>query len=126
MNQLILSQLKLCKKAKIPSIDGTETLIKIPKGVLEVPSFVEVGGYYIVEFENYIVNPPSNFTLHDNWNGGKAPKEKVMQCVIEQVMGKMVRINGIGYDRISSQYIDGTEWRGWIPQKAISIIKRLG
>ena len=126
MNNLILAQLKLCKKAKIPPIDGDEQIIYIPRGEIEIPPMVVAGGYYIIELENYIINPPDTFVLHTNWNNGVAPKEKVMQCVVEQVMGKMIRVNGIGYDRVNECYIDGTEWHGWLPQKSISIIRRLG
>ena len=87
---------------------------------------VDVGGYYIIELESYIINPPPNFTLHTNWNNGVVPKERVMQCVVEKIMGKMVFVNGIGYDRENLSYIDGTEWKGWLPEKSISVIMRLG
>ena len=123
---MLLKQLRLCKKAQIPTLNGDEIEITIPKGELDIPPMVNVGGYYIIELERYIVNPPPTFTLHDNWNNGIAPKEKVMQCVVEKVMGKMVYINGIGYDRENCSYIDGTEWQGWIPQKSIEIVRRLG
>lgn len=126
MSKRLIKQLRLCKKANIPPVNGDEKEIVIQKGEIKVPSQVDVGGYYIIELEQYIVNPPANFTLHDNWNNGVVPKEKVMQCVVEKVMGKMVCINGIGYDRETMSYIDGTEWKGWIPQKSIEIIRRLG
>ena len=126
MNKTLLKQLRLCKKAKIPTLNGDETKIVIERGEVEVPSKVDVGGYYIIELERYVVNPPPTFTLHDNWNNGIIPKERVMQCVVEKIMGKMVYINGIGYDRESFSYIDGTEWKGWLPEKSIEIIKRLG
>lgn len=126
MNKMLLSQLRLCKKAKIPALTGEELEIVIPRGEIEIPPMVDVGGYYIIELESYIVNPPPTFTLHDNWNRGTKPKVKVMQCVVEKAMGKMILINGIGYDRENQCYIDGTEWKGWLPTKSVSIIRRLG
>ena len=126
MNPLIKKELKQCKKAQIPALSGENNVILIPKGERAVEQIVSVGSYYIIELENYIINPPNGFTLHDNWNKGVQPKEKVMQCVVEKSMGKMVYINGIGFDRVNDSYIDGTEWSGWLPTKSITVIKKLG
>ena len=126
MSERLIKQLRLCKKANIPPLDNKVDQIQIPKGAMNQPNMVEVGGYYIIELASYITNPPSNFTLHDNWNNGVIPKERVMQCVVEKMIGKMVRINGIGYNRETCSYIDKSEWNGWIPQKSIEIIRALG
>lgn len=126
MNELIKAQLRLCQKAKVPELSGNETKIYIPKGAILLPEFVSIGGYYIIKLSQYVVDPPEGFTLHANWNNGIGPKEQTMQCVVENVLGKMVRINGIGFDIINSCYIEGTEWQGWVPQKSITIIKHLG
>jgi len=126
MNRLIIEQLNQCQKAQVPPLNGDETVIYIPKGAAIIPQRVEQGGYYIISLEPYVINPPDGFTLHDNWNNGVAPKQNTMQCVVEMVMGKMIRINGIGFDRAKQSYIDGTEWCGWLPEKSITIIKRLG
>lgn len=125
MNNLIKTQLKLCRRANIPAFNDNDTTIIIPKGELVVPTNLVCGGYYIIELEKYIVNPPPNFTLHSNWNNGVAPKEQIVQCVVDKIVGKMAHIQGIGFDRVNSSYIDGTEWSGWIPMKSATIIKRL-
>lgn len=126
MNDLLKAQLRLCQKAQVPNLNGDELEIYIPKGGVIIPDNVIEGGYYIIKLEPYIINPPEGFTLHINWNNSIAPKEGIMQCVVEKTMGKMVRINGIGYSLVNASYIDGTEWQGWLPQKSITVIKRLG
>jgi hypothetical protein len=110
--------------AILPPFDDNTTHIDIRKGTSLNVTPYQVHKCYIVELENYIVNPPPNFTLAQNWNHGSVPKHKFYKCEISQVMGSMVRIMGCGYDPIND--IDTNDiWDGWVPQAGIKIIKEL-
>ena len=85
---------------------------------------INVGKCYLIELENYIINPPETFTLHINWNNNIIPKDKYMKVEIVGIMGKMVKVNGVGYDFVNKLDLN-TMWEGWLPRKAITIIKEL-
>ena len=68
--------------------------------------------------ENYIVNPPPNFDLADNWNNGTHPEDRDMNIEIIQATdidlskAKMIKISG-------SCSPSGKFWTGWVPKKSI-------
>ena len=47
-----------------------------------------------------------------------------MKCHIEQIMSKMVKINGIGYD-YDTDTDRKTSWEGWLPMDSVTIIKEI-
>ena len=47
-----------------------------------------------------------------------------MKCVVEQFLGKMVKITGIGYDE-KNETDKSTSWEGWLPMDSITIIKEI-
>lgn len=124
MNNLVKEQLKLCRKAQIPEFDDNTTKLIIPKGKrLEIQDVV-VGNYYLIEVENYIINPFDGFDLHIKWNHNIVPKDKYMKCEILQVMGKMIKINSLGYNYLEDKDTNNV-WEGWLPRKSFKIIKVL-
>ena len=124
MNPLIKKELESCKVASIPQFDDNTTLIHIPKGTHLTVTPYQVHKFYIVELASYITNPPPDNTLSINWNRGTIPKSTCYKCEIAQVMGKMVRINGCGYDPVSDTDLDDL-WEGWVPQQGLKLIKEL-
>lgn len=124
MNNLIKKQLESCRVAHVPPFDDTTTQITILKGTSLNVSPYQVQRCYIVELENYIINPPPGFTLAENWNKGSVPKHKHYKCEITQVMGNMVKIRGCGYIVDTNQDTSDV-WDGWVPQAGIKIIKEL-
>ena len=64
------------------------------------------------------------FTLHDNWNKGIPPKHNFLKVEVLQIMGKMIKVNSIGYDYINQRDTSDL-WEGWLPRKAIKIIEVL-
>ena len=123
MNEIIKEQLKLLKVAELPEFDDSTTEITIPKQEAKEYN-INVGKCYLIELENYIINPPETFTLHINWNNNIIPKDKYMKVEIVGIMGKMVKVNGVGYDFVNKLDLN-TMWEGWLPRKAITIIKEL-
>lgn len=124
MNPLIKQQLENCRVAKIPDFNDDDTIIVISKGSDINVSPYQVGRCYLVELADYILTPPPDFTLADNWNQGRLPTYKWYKVQITQVMGKMVKIMGSGYDMVTNQDAP-TVWDGWVPQKGIKIIQEL-
>lgn len=119
MNNIILNQLKKCKVANIPFFDESTAEIFIQKGGKAViKDDLIVNHYYKIEVDDYIIKPYDGFTLHDNWNHGVIPKDKIMNCEITQIMGKMIKVEAVGIDTNNS-------WSGWLPRKSIHIIEEI-
>ena len=74
--------------------------------------------------QKQLLEPSDNFTLHTNWNKGIVPTDKYMKCIVEQFLGKMIKITGIGYD-YENQIDKQTSWEGWLPTDSITIIKEI-
>ena len=124
MNPFISKQLNLCRNATVPPFDNDTTQLTIPYKYGEKPQELKVGDYCFIKLENYILYPPDGFTLHTNWNNNIIPKDQYMKCEIIQLMGKMVKIKGIGVDYASNTDTNNV-WEGWLPRKSFNIIKYL-
>ena len=123
MNKYVFEELKKCKVAQLPPYDSSTRQMIIPKAQ-NVEQYLQPGKCFLIKLESYILNPPEGFTLHDNWNQGKKPPQQFMKVEITQIMGKMIKVNGLGYD-YSNQRDTDEIWEGWLPKKAISIISSL-
>lgn len=67
-----------------------------------------------VEFADYILNPFPGFDLHDKWNNGVAPYDKVMYGKITKETEKMF------YFEVHSE-TSGNLWCGWCPKKSCTV-----
>ncbi len=124
MNPIIRAQLEACRVANVPLISEDTTTVFIPKSSEAEVSPYQVNKCYLLALEDYILNPPPDSTLADNWNGGSIPKYKHYKAEISKVVGKMVRICGCGYDPTTDT--DTLDiWEGWVPQQGIKLIKEL-
>lgn len=121
---MIKQQLANCKIANVPRFTDEDTFILISKGSSLNVSPYQVHNYYVVELANFVLNPPQTMTVAENWNGGRVPKYKYYKCEIAQVIGKMVKIVGCGYD-IETDTDYAELWDGWVPQEGIKLIKEL-
>lgn len=118
MNKFIKEELAKCKHAPLPDYDDTTTQIIInhkPEQVKLFDGEIKSGYNYNIKIENYIINPPPNFTLADNWNNGTSPTDNEMNVVVEEIMGKMVKVRGKGNN-------DGQYWSGWLPRRSFKIM----
>ena len=124
MNKIVKEQLLKCKVANIPDFDDNTTEISIKKGSTLSVTPYQVDKCFVVELADYIINPPSTFALADNWNRGSKPTHKYYKAEIQQVMGKMVKIMGCGYNpETDEDYLD--VWEGWVPQEGITLKSEL-
>ena len=71
-----------------------------------------------------MINPPPDFTIAANWNKGINPRSKYYKAEIVQVVGKMIKIHGCGYDYKNKVDLNDV-WEGWVPQAALTIIEEL-
>ena len=124
LNPIIEKQLKKCVVANIPAYTADTTNLIITRKTTQNNQICIPNHYYDIELSDYILNPPSDCSIHINWNRNILPKSKIYRCEILQVMGKMVKINGIGVDPIT-QIDNNDSWMGWLPLEEIKILKEL-
>lgn len=124
MNRVVEEQLKKVQVAQLPPYDETTMRLIIPKAEGIIKTDLILNKCYLIQLEDYIVNPYDGFTLHDNWNKGIPPKHRFLKVEILQLMGKMIRVNSVGYDFINKCDIPDS-WEGWLPRKGIKIIEVL-
>lgn len=124
MNPLIKKQLDKVRRVTLEPYDDSTTTIHINRRTDGGNLFLEQDKCYLISIEDYILNPPDGFTLHTNWNNGIAPMCKVLKIDVSKIMGKMIKVNAMGYD-LKNQCDLPYFWEGWLPQKSITIIERL-
>lgn len=114
MNKFIKQQLENIN-TKLSNWDDSTSKIFIPKqgsnNNVQSEQFV-VGSNYNIIIENYIINPPPNFSLASNWNFNTIPPEENLIATVLQIMGNMIKFKCIGK---TTQ----VEWIGWLPRKSI-------
>ena len=116
MNKFIKEQLQ---KVTIPmsNWDSNTIKINIPKqknSSNDIKDF-ELGKTYNIIIEDYILNPPSTFTLAANWNFDTIPPEKELSAEVLQILGNMIKFKCKGK-------ITNIEWEGWLPRKSLKVI----
>lgn len=126
IHKLILDQLNEIKD--LPNIDPETLTLNIPKRSekinMEMEDIFELAHTYIIKLEKYIIEPPSTFNLHDNWNKGIKPKDTIMKVTVVNDIGKMIKINGSGYNQITGEE-NSNKWEGWVPKKSVKIIQEM-
>ena len=76
---------------------------------------MEVNRVYKVTIADYVINPPDNFSLAEQWNNGTKPTLTEQKVLVVQKLGKMIKIKSLDED-----------WTGWIPSKAICKFTNIG
>jgi len=117
MNSIIKRQLRKVKEAIVPPFDDDTTSLIISRNIPSLEN-IKQNCYYQISIEPYIINEPENFTLSSNWNKGTKPTDTYMNVEILTIMGKMIKVNGVGVN-------DGKLWEGWLPRGAFKVLKEL-
>lgn len=121
INKLIQKELKKVVVANISNYNEDKNQIIIPRFNQVL---MKENEYYLIKLDDELLNPNSSSTLATNWNQGRVPTSKYMKIDVMRVMGKMVNINGLGYDYINKQ--DKNEvWSGWLPITQITVIEKI-
>ena len=124
MNKVVKQQLTQCKVADIPVFDDATTMLFIPKASSSAINQYHLHKYYMIEIEDYILNPPPDFTLAANWNKGTNPPAKYMNVEICSIQGKMIQVSGVSFNPNNPTEMP-KHWIGWLPQKGLKIVKQL-
>lgn len=124
MHPIIKQQLMKVKAVDLPAWDDSTTNIIINKKEDATPISMQVNHYYVIQLKEYLLNPPQGFDLHVNWNNNVIPKSLFYKCQCLQLMGKMVKIFGVGFDYDNRRDLDD-EWVGWLPLKSITVIREI-
>lgn len=124
MNKWIKKQLNLVKIAQIPPFNEDTIELIIPKREKLPKLEVQLNHFYLIELEDYIINPPPGFSLHSTWNDNKIPKYKFYKCQCIKIMGKMIKILGVAFDYENKLDLD-EYWDGWLPLKSIKLLREI-
>lgn len=120
MNNIIKKQLQNLKKCQLPPYNEEDTEIFIPKNSIKKELGLSLNHCYQIEIADYVLNPPPDYSLAQNWNGNTKPPAKVMNVCIIQLMGKMIKVDGIGFDDNTQSPLP-CSWGGWLPREAIKV-----
>ena len=121
INKLIQKELEKVVIADISNYNPTTNQIIIPRFNQVL---MKENEYYLIRIDDEILHPGNNSTLAINWNQGSVPTSKYMKVDVIKVMGKMIRVNGIGYDYENKR--DKNEiWSGWLPITHIKVIEKI-
>ena len=128
MNNIIKQELEKCKDI-LPEFDDNTTYILIPKNNNQQENKnieLEIGKYYTIQLAKYILYPPENFTLDSNWNNGIHPQSEYMLVTPIKFVGKMIQVDGCGYDFYNHKTLDDVYNGLWLPRGGIEILEEVG
>ena len=120
MNKIIEDQLNKVIYADLSNVseDGlTYHISKIIKKVL-----IKNHSYLIELDDSLLVDNPSSI-LQTNYNNNKHPTYKYMKVEVDDVLGKVVHVSGVGYDKEKNQNL--LMWSGYLTTKDINILEEL-
>lgn len=109
MRDTIKKQLEQCNYVNLCNFNPETNTFTIPK--YNKPQFKQ-NGYYLVKISKAIVGNPNSVTA-TNWNKGFAPQRDYMKIYISKIMGKMIYVDGMGYDFETKQDTNYM-WSGWL------------
>lgn len=121
MNKFIEEQLNGLESVDVQQLSETEFLIKKRQGT----DSLSVNHYYLIELADYIISPSPNYTLASNWNKGVVPKSKHLKVMVTQILGKMIKVDGIGYDLDTGSDGEDAYMGLWLPLGGIKLLKSL-
>lgn len=125
MEELLRQQLLQIDCIDDSTIVDNLKFISLKKNILGDVKNISENHVYLLELENYIINPPSGFNLADNWNNGISPKSKYLKADICKVLGNMICVNARGYNLDTNEDNDDFYDQLWLPRKSVKIIKEL-
>lgn len=100
--------------------EATNTYI-IPKISSKRP---KVDCCYIIRLDKSLLIADPNSVLSSNWNKGTFPKCEYYKVDVVKEVGKLIYVNGIGYDNQTKQDLD-SYWSGWLPIQQVSIVEEI-
>lgn len=121
ISKLIRKELTKAMVADLTHYDETKNEFIIPK-------FKQVklneNEYYLLKLDDVLLREDGMEILINNWNKGSVPPFKYMKVGVDKVLGKMVLINGLGYDYVNNTDLDEM-WAGWLPVTHVEVVSKL-
>lgn len=118
MNKLMKAQLSKVSVACLDNFNEEKQEFFIPRFKQDR---YEVGKCYLVCLDDTLLNVNCNQLLISNWNRGTIPPCKYMKISVIKTLGKMINIDGIGFDVETNKNINKV-WNGWLP---IQLLKQI-
>lgn len=118
MNNQILNQLHKVTATKI-EFNSNDTEIFIPKTIQIRNESLQKSKCYLIELQDFIVNPDESSTLSSNWNNGKVPEYKKYFVEIVSIMTNMIKVNGVSVENSSSRF------EGWLPMDGFTVLEKI-
>lgn len=98
------------------------------KHTYNIPKFnefkYEVDKCYLIHLDKSLLINDPNSLLISNWNKGSVPPSEYMKVDVSKILGKMIYINGLGYNPDTNEDYDDV-WSGWLPTSLIEMISLL-
>lgn len=117
MNKLIKEQLEKVNFADLSHFDDKTNTYFIPK---KKEINYEVDKSYLIRLKPSF---RTNEVVIVNWNGNKTPIYNTLIVDVQKILGKMVKVNCIGYDEETDSSLDYF-WSGWLYIPDTEIIKK--
>lgn len=123
MNKIIKDQLSKVQIADLSNFNKETNTYYIPKYNAIKPI---IGNYYIIKLDSQLLSEKSEIAkiLASNWNNNYYPNSIYYKAEIINIMGKYIKINGLGFDYETNQDLNNI-WSGWLSLDNIEIIKKL-
>jgi len=121
MNKIIKEQIEKCKVADLSQFDSSTNTYHIKK-FNQIR--VEVDDCYLIKLDTTLLNKDTSSVLATNWNKGTYPPCIYFKAVVSKVLGKMIYINGLGYNNETKEDLD-IMWNGWLPLQDIELLERI-
>lgn len=118
INKLIQDQLNNVKFADLSNFYPESNTYIIKKR--EDIKFEEDSCYLI----HIKVSAFTNTTLAINWNNGSYPPHPYLKVDVSKIVGKMVKVVGIGFDPETSQDLS-IFWSGWLFIEDVEILSKI-
>lgn len=120
-SELIEKQLKKVQNADLSNFDSTTNTYFIKK---RVDIKIEEEQCYLIHLKTSLFE---NAVLKNNWNGGNTPPCTYFKAEVSKMMGKMIKIVGVGSNDIEklNNNIDTRFWTGWLSTQDIEVIQKI-
>lgn len=120
-NKIIEEQLSKVQFADLSDYNPLDNSYRIPK-INRIK--LDVNSCYLIRLKDCLLRRDTSQVLSSNWNKGTVPPCKCMKVDVCRTMGKLVNVNGIGYDEAEKKDLD-VVWSGWLPMQDIEILGRI-
>lgn len=117
MNNIIEKQLQLIE-ADLSNFNAEENTFIIPR---KRDIKIEEDTCYLVHCKPTLF---INETLKVNWNSGSLPSEDYLIVFVNKIMGKMIKVDSVGYDAINKKDT-AYHWSGWLTLADLDIIQKM-